>query len=234
MRINCCLQAWALKGAQVKPILSNTPAIGSDLKIPSGIKRRASQLSKLVVESGLSLLKQLDVGHLVFATRYGEIQRTQALLSALVHQEELSPTAFAQSVASTAPGLLTIATKQGIPFSTLSAGENTVESSLIESMCRFQQNPEQSVLLIAADECLPDTFSEYDSESASASLLMMYISKGDDWTVTAEFPPLDGKEPTSKNYTWIEALQQASFNQQQAQIQLSSSRWSWKPKCSAK
>lgn len=69
----------------------------------------------------------------VFATRYGEYDRTYSILNDILEGEPLSPAAFSSSVHNTAAGLWTIACQSLSPSTTVSAGELTLFAGVLEA-----------------------------------------------------------------------------------------------------
>ncbi|WP_413282779.1 beta-ketoacyl synthase chain length factor [Vibrio sp. MA40-2] len=119
------------------------------------ILRRSSNLTKQVL-SFSDFIFATDPGYLVFATQHGELQRTLKLLYSVAEQTELSPTQFAQSVHSTAPGLLTIANEKQVPFTTICAGDETFCMAMIEAIAHLRNNHQSEVCVIFADDKVPD------------------------------------------------------------------------------
>ncbi|MBR9728312.1 beta-ketoacyl synthase chain length factor [Shewanella intestini] len=235
MQVNCQLRAWSATSDNLTA-LSGHPISVNEYKIPSAIKRRASALTKLVIGTCLPILSETDIDYIVFATQHGEINRTLTLLNSLAQEQELSPTAFAQSVTSTAPGLLTIAAKKPIPFTTVSGNNNTLEAGLIEVAIRLQQQPQHQILLIVADESLPEIYKQHNPNQHQANLLAMHFAPGQQWQISiSAAAQLDDDSNTANNtvHPANETKQRQQFIDQLAN-QLSfkvrfnnSTQWTW-------
>ncbi|WP_413111556.1 beta-ketoacyl synthase chain length factor [Thaumasiovibrio sp. DFM-14] len=144
-----------------------------DNDIPRSIWRRSSDLSRSVLLLS-GLINQCCPNYIVFASRYGEIKRTTQLLGTIANEDELSPMQFSQSVYSTAPGLLTISSGAKIPFTTISAGSDSLLMAVTEAISRLKTDPLVKVLVICADESLPKVYhaSEGTSNQGLVALLL--------------------------------------------------------------
>ncbi|EKO3403116.1 beta-ketoacyl synthase chain length factor [Vibrio fluvialis] len=152
--------------------------------IPPMMRRRMSPLSKLAVQTALSLMNEHAVDYLVFSSRHGELHRSAELVKEILHGEEASPMNFSQSVHNTAAGLSTIASKQAIPVTSIVAGDNTFHSALTEAWLYLCEHPEQRVLLVDFDLPLPQAYQEFEDKQFSGYALGLVLSAGDQWNVT--------------------------------------------------
>ncbi|GLS83176.1 beta-ketoacyl synthase chain length factor [Paraferrimonas haliotis] len=211
MKLSIGCDAWHLSNDQgLQAIAAGSSAFPELAKVPAGMKRRASALSKNVVASGLSLLQQDDCEFIVFASQSGEIQRTLKLLFQLADEEELSPMAFAQSVVSTAPGLLTIAANKAIPFTTISAAENTFEAALLESLVTLASGRYNNLILMVADEALPPIYHAHSQRSREDNLIVLRLWTQGPWQINVG--PNAGNNPFELE-AFLKALQTpSSFN----------------------
>ncbi|ASK79659.1 hypothetical protein CF386_11435 [Paraphotobacterium marinum] len=156
--------------------------------IPGNIKRRASFLSKLAIETATSLIKSSKhVDFAIFASQHGEIDRTVGLLQQISTQEELSPTSFAQSVHNTASGLFSIANKFTQPITSLSSGSSTFIMALIEAYAYLNSNENnQSVLLVYFDEKLPSIYKPYVKNTFNTFSIGLILEKGNNFKIEFE------------------------------------------------
>lgn len=148
--------------------------------IPAMMRRRMSELSKHAVQTASELLHQTQVDYLVFSSRHGELHRSSALIKEILLGQEASPMAFSQSVHNTAAGLTTIATHKTIPLTSISAGENTFHSALIEAYCFLQLNPEAKVLLLDFDETLPEDYQQYEYQTYRTYAVGFILTLGEE------------------------------------------------------
>ena len=116
-------QPWAIDPAAPLAKLSELPMMTA---------RRLSSGSKLAVECGLAMLRRHQPDAVLYTSRHGELERNYRIVHALATEQALSPTDFALSVHNSTVGNLTIAAKQPIVSSSLSAGRDTFQQGLCE------------------------------------------------------------------------------------------------------
>lgn len=126
-------------------------------ELPMMTARRLSSGSKLAVECGMAMLRRHQIDAVLYTSRHGELERNYRILHALATEQPLSPTDFALSVHNSAVGNLTIAAKQPIVSSSLSAGKETFQQGLCEVMCLLQAGF-QRVLMVDFDGALPEFY----------------------------------------------------------------------------
>lgn len=133
-------------------------------EIPAGkpsfgktLPRRLSKLSRRVflcvdelVHSYGQKVLQLPV---VYASRYGELQRTLDLFKEWEEYGELSPAGFSLSVHNTTASVLGLATGNTAPSSTIAAAEDTLRMGLMDAILRSVDGPQ---LFIYGDEYGPE------------------------------------------------------------------------------
>lgn len=144
-----------LEEKQAKPKCKGAPAM---------LRRRFSMASRMALEAALELLEETgvaaDQAHLIYASANGEIATLKALLHTLAHSEPLSPTAFANSVHHTPTGHFGIVTKNKGISRTVSAYRDSFAATVLETAMLLKQQPELPVLVLLADEALPEPFDE--------------------------------------------------------------------------
>ncbi|QIK15892.1 beta-ketoacyl synthase chain length factor [Leclercia sp. 29361] len=125
--------------------------------LPMMTARRLSSGSKLAVDCGLALVRKHAVDAVVYTSRHGELERNYRLLHALATGQDVSPTDFAMSVHNSAVGNLTIAARQPIVSSSLSAGMDTFQQGLCEVLSLLHAGYSR-VLMVDFDGALPDFY----------------------------------------------------------------------------
>lgn len=145
--------AWAQTAGDIDPA-SPQPKL---VELPMMTARRLSSGSKLAVECGLALLRRHAIDAVLYTSRHGELERNYRILSALANEQPVSPTDFAMSVHNAAVGNLTIAAKQPIVASSLSAGRDTFVQGICEVMCLLQAGY-QRILIVDFDGTLPEFY----------------------------------------------------------------------------
>lgn len=146
-------QAWSRGGNAIDPTLPQAKLTA----LPMMTARRLSSGSRLAVECGIGMMRQHAIDAVVFTSRHGELERNFRILQALATGQDLSPTDFAMSVHNAAVGNLTIALKQPVVSSSLSAGLDTFQQGLCEVLC-FLHAGYQRVLMVDFDGALPDFY----------------------------------------------------------------------------
>ena len=122
--------------------------------LPMMTARRLSSGSRLAVDIGLAMLRKHQIDAVVYSSRHGELARNYRILQALAAEEPVSPTDFAMSVHNAAVGNLTIAARQPIVSSSVSAGMDTFQQSLCEVLSLLHAGYSR-VLLVDFDGVLP-------------------------------------------------------------------------------
>ncbi len=84
------------------------------------------------------MLRKHAIDAVVYTSRHGKLERNYRILHALATDQAVSPTDFAMSVHNSAVGNLTIAARQPIVSSSLSAGLDTFQQGLCEVLCLLQ------------------------------------------------------------------------------------------------
>ncbi|MGF1748699.1 MULTISPECIES: beta-ketoacyl synthase chain length factor [Vibrio] len=148
-------------------------------KIPAMMRRRMSSLSKLAVQCALELMENQHIDYIVFSSRHGELQRSSELIKSIISGEDASPMAFSQSVHNTAAGLTTIAAKQAIPVTSISASSDTFNSALIETWSYLEDNPSHRVLLVDFDEPVPEVYQQYEDKEFRGYSLGLVLTRGE-------------------------------------------------------
>ncbi|MGI2259701.1 beta-ketoacyl synthase chain length factor [Shewanella sp. GXUN23E] len=188
-KIQFCIKNWhALapgKANQQDWLQEPTDAIPppSDL-IPPMMRRRMSSLSKMAVQTALSLTRGLRPDFVVFSSRHSELPRTVLLVEAILKGEDASPMAFSQSVHNTASGLYTIAAGHAVPVTSVSAGEDSLHAGLIEAAAYLACHPQHTVLLVDFDEPMPAPYDRFENQPHQGYALGMVLSAGDDIQIT--------------------------------------------------
>ena len=114
--------------------------------LPMMTARRLNSGSRLAVDIGLAMLRKHQIDAVVYSSR--------RILQALAAEEPVSPTDFAMSVHNAAVGNLTIAARQPIVSSSVSAGMDTFQQGLCEVLSLLHAGYSR-VLLVDFDGVLP-------------------------------------------------------------------------------
>ena len=143
-------QAWSRQQSTIAP---DAP-LAKLTHLPMMTARRLNSGSKLAVDCGLAMLSKHAIDAVVYSSRHGELERNARILQALATEQPVSPTDFAMSVHNSAVGNLTIAARQPIVSSSLSAGLDTFQQALCEVLSLLQAGYSR-ILLVDFDGALP-------------------------------------------------------------------------------
>ncbi|MGC6389260.1 beta-ketoacyl synthase chain length factor [Ewingella sp. S1.OA.A_B6] len=148
---------WLLWAEQYPARVDHTQPLVKCSQLPMMTARRLSSGSRLAVECGLAILRRQQVDAIVYTSRHGELERNYRILVALATEQSLSPTDFAMSVHNSAVGNLTIAAKQPLVSSSLSAGIDTFQQGLCEVLAMHQAGYSR-VLMVDFDGLIPEFY----------------------------------------------------------------------------
>ncbi|MEG1210765.1 MAG: beta-ketoacyl synthase chain length factor [Leclercia sp.] len=146
-------QAWSQGAHAIDPAAPQAKL--TDL--PMMTARRLNSGSKLAVDCGLAMVRKHAIDAVVYTSRHGELERNYRILHALATGQDVSPTDFAMSVHNSAVGNLTIAARQPIVSSSLSAGLDTFQQGLCEVLSLLQAGHSR-ILMVDFDGALPDFY----------------------------------------------------------------------------
>ena len=208
------------------------------LAVPAMQRRRMSRLSKMALEVAYACSGENTTLRTVFASRHGEIHRTTKILNELFSGEGVSPTAFSLSVHNAASGLYSIARNAPAPTTSVAAGQNTFMAGLFEAL-GFLKQAEQRVLLVFAEEPLPEAYHCFADESQNAYAFALWLEREDGEGVTHSITPISAqpKGPINnpdKDFTTLmpQGLMWLShFLQKTPHFNLSGKREQWRCEC---
>jgi len=170
---------WQEWSRQPQAIDASAPQ-GKLTELPMMAARRLTSGSKLAVECGLSMLRRHAIDAVLYTSRHGELERNYRILSALATDQPVSPTDFTLSVHNASVGSLTIAAKQPLVSSSLSAGMDTFQQGLCEAICLMQAGYKR-ILMVDFDGLLPTFYHSRLSENMPtwAFAVAMVFEAGD-------------------------------------------------------
>lgn len=183
---------WARSGL---PVDGRAP-LAKPSALPMMTARRLSSGSRLAVDCGLTLLQQHAPDAVLYTSRHGELERNFRILQALATGQPVSPTDFALSVHNSAVGNLTIAAKQPLVSSSLSAGLDTFQQGLCEAFCLLHSGFKR-VLMVDFDGALPDFYHPDLPPQMPTwpSAVALVLEAGDDLRCASEATPT-AQEPS--------------------------------------
>ncbi|RPJ03773.1 MAG: hypothetical protein EHM28_14660, partial [Spirochaetaceae bacterium] len=147
-------QAWARGELEIEAT-NEVPGLEF---LPSLFKRRFSQLSKMVLQVGHSLVPEGGQIPCIFASHYGEVGRQYQISKGLLDAGEVSPSAFSLSVFNTPAFLLSIAEGNHSAGSALFAGRSGLAVAILEMLGFLKSRPGRECMVIFADEYMPAAY----------------------------------------------------------------------------
>lgn len=214
--------AWACGertiGSQGEPALQQMPPM---------LRRHAGRLGRLACEAGYRALGDATGVPVVFCSRYGEVDRSVELLSALAAGASLSPTSFALSVHNAIPGLFAMARRDTGNCVSIAAGDESAAFGVVEA-CGLLADGADQVLLVFADCPLPSVYEEFaDVDPVAFAWAGLLAPAGHaaarlEWRA-ADSPPAAGRRPPAA----LTALRFLLGHEREL-IQISNGReWRW-------
>jgi hypothetical protein len=146
--------------------------------LPAIVRRRLSPLARSVFHVANRVHDGTGKARFVLGSRHGEIVSSVEMLESLARNEPLSPAVFSHSVHNAIPGLWSIQFRQSGEYSAISAGKDSLPMACLEALLLLKHEPSTPVILVMADECLPDYFSIYESEPSEPYALAIKLESG--------------------------------------------------------
>lgn len=140
--------------------------------IPPSAKRGLNEISKLA----LSSLNELDIAYslpMVCSSQFGSWQQILKLAEQFYKEGEFSPAGFSRVPHNTFAGIVSLLTKNKLPYTAIAAGDRTFEMGLVEAIT--QKNLE--TIYINAEESTPAVLQK--SIKIDGYAFSMLISKND-------------------------------------------------------
>lgn len=143
---------WPLPAADAVAPLSEVPAM---------TRRRIDPLGRAALQVAWWAQGAEPTGPVVFASRWGEVARSVALLRQLSQDEPLSPTAFSLSVHNASSALYSIARGDSANYAAVSAGATSAAAGVCEALGLLADGARQ-VLVVSVEVGLPGPYQGFD------------------------------------------------------------------------
>jgi Beta-ketoacyl synthase, N-terminal domain len=214
----------------------DTPACAH---IPPLLRRRCSNLARMVLEVAFRVCEETQTSphqvYTIYCSRHGEMQTLRMLFDDLAAASPLSPTFFGNAVHHTPTGYWSITAQNSLISRTISGGEASFACGYLEASCLLNQYPEQPVLLVVADEILPEPFaSAQPSPPFSYAVALLLRADANDGSISLQFGRSGpGTTRTSVYYSEpvCDFLHWLVCDQERAQFITSAGGWQWQ-RCS--
>jgi len=171
MRIRFSVKTWCAYSPQMNAVNLLDAQTAVDVRfLPAMKRRRLSDLSRLSLRLAHNTAPHFK-GRCVFGSQHGELITTQRLLHSIVDAEVMSPAGFSASVHNTAVGLHSINCQNTAPCTSIAAGRDSLAMCFIEAYSMLEQehllgsNPLADVLIVFADDKMPEALDEFVSIS---------------------------------------------------------------------
>ncbi len=171
-------EAWRLwaEGDTGLPVEEAAPDVRD---LPAGLRRRLSRLGKIALRVAIDVEAE-ETPRVVFSSRNGNVTEMLSLLKSLAVEEPISPTGFGMSVHNSLAGMLSIVSKNRQSQTAIAAGGESLCLGLIEAMTCLKEDPSSPVLLLHADETLPDFYSPFQDADVPVCALALLMSAAED------------------------------------------------------
>lgn len=123
-------------------------------------RRRLNRIGRSALQVAYAAHANVLLCPVIFASRYGDPERSVVMLSAWANRENLSPTAFRMSVHNAIGAIFSIERGDTENYIALSAGLDTVPCSLVEANALLADGA-PAVLLVVYEDPLPVEYSGF-------------------------------------------------------------------------
>jgi hypothetical protein len=210
----------------------DTPACAH---IPPLLRRRCSFLARMVLDVAFRVCEETQTPphqvHTIYCSRHGEMQTLRTLFDDLAAASPLSPTFFGNAVHHTPTGYWSITAQNPLISRTISGGEQSFAYGYLEASCLLSQYPEQPVLLVVADEILPEPFATAQhSPPLSYAVALLLRAGGNERSISLQFgrsAPGTTKAPVYYSEPVYDFLHWLVCDQERAQFITSAGGWQW-------
>lgn len=169
------ISAWAASAAGLidaqhwldwarDPILPMTPGVAPELAwMPALARRRVGPLGRHALHVANECTRGTEALPIVFASRYGDAERSLDLLGTLVAGEPVSPTAFGLSVHNAVAAQFSITRSQRSPSVSIAAGAASAAAGIFEAAAMLADGATE-VVLVCYDAPLPGDYAVFSDE----------------------------------------------------------------------
>lgn len=163
-------------------------------QVPAMTRRRLSRLTKMTFDVALKVCPQPGPISTIFASRHGDLSKTLGLLEQIARQEVLSPTQFALSVHNAIVGQLSLFSQNTADTNAVASGADSLHYAVLEAAARLQTDDNvQQILVLYADEPVPDIYQSFCQDPAQPVALALLLSRAEGEKVYFERQPVDGQ-----------------------------------------
>jgi hypothetical protein len=177
--------------------LESTPSTPDVAFIEPALRRRLSPLARSALAVAEAVRPHGSPVRFVFASRHGELKRNAEMLQELADGQSPSPMNFSLSVLNAVSGLFGITHRDRSASSAVSAGRDTVPLALLEGAVQAWLHPDESVLVVCADEPPPELYARLvDEPDRPYALAVLLSARGATLHVRTTWTRPSGEAPT--------------------------------------
>ena len=140
--------------------------------IPPMMRRRMSNIEKIAVGLAGKIAHEQQNYTTVFASQFGEWGQTIQLIKQFFDEKEMSPAGFSNSVHNAAAGLFSLLTKNTNSYTSIAAGDNTLEMAVLKALTE-----KHDVIVVFVGEHNPDIYTPLLDEPHNAFGLAFMIKQ---------------------------------------------------------
>ena len=157
--------------------LQNSPESPKLPFAPMLFKRRLSQLSRMVVQTGYSVLEKDAPAKITFASTYGELTRQLEISKQILDTGTVSPAHFSLSVFNAPVAALTILSKDTAGYAATFSGEHSFEDGLAEAASAILSESEESRIFIYGNENIPAEYAALAKDPVPPFAIAVKLSR---------------------------------------------------------
>lgn len=187
-------EAWdAWLAAPAWPLPANE-AVAPLAEVPAMTRRRIDPLGRAALQVAWWAQGEAPTGPVVFASRWGEIARSVALLKQLAAGEALSPTTFSLSVHNASSAVYSIARGDTANYSAVSAGPASAAAGVCEALGLLADGAPQ-VLVVSVESELPEPYQAFEKHPGPLRAWAALLETADQGLRLRPLPPEPATEP---------------------------------------
>lgn len=199
--------------------------------VPAMQRRRLSPFARLCCYSLNQLTERNDIAT-VFATRCGDLEKTDQLIVDACQKQPLSPTQFGLSVHNAVAGQYSIFTENKQPSTTISASHDTFHFAIIDAQTRLMQSSDDEIAVVCTDVAVPEKYTGYMKEQQVNYSVALLLSKREGRELSLQQNAATQEyQPPQNTLPLPQALQfMAWYFNQQAALSITSDthQWLWR------
>jgi hypothetical protein len=157
-------------------------------EVPAMTRRRIDALGRAALQVAWWAQGDVPTGPVVFASRWGEIARSVALLRQLCQGEALSPTAFSLSVHNASGALYSIARGDMANYTAISAGPASATAAVCEAVGLLTSGA-PTVLVVSVETELPEPYQAFEPHPGPLRAWAVVLEAAEQGLRLAAAPP---------------------------------------------